>query len=227
LDAVGPVFVFFGGILLAVFCFWRVLRRTRKWIVAVDADAYPRQRAERRERPRRYRWKRLALHVSVWVPSAIAAVVAFDFPLATHLLYPGTHHLEHYLVPIPENLAVFQVGGKFVVAFANKDNHWQIYTSPHYLPIWTVMNFVETEHDAVRRETVGPRSDFQWITTRAFAVGDSTAGCWESPTETLSWFAQCETVPVPGGSGIEAKFRGRKEDIPKFYQVVQGIRRVE
>jgi hypothetical protein len=89
-----------------------LLLRRKTWSeVEYDKSAWVRRQTERKSHPVRTRYKRIATRILVWVPSAIAALVLFFFPVATHFVHPGSRYLEHYRFRIPWTYTVFPSDG--------------------------------------------------------------------------------------------------------------------
>ncbi len=87
---------------------WLILRREmRPWKLEYDAAGWAPDRAERKEHPRRAKFKRMLRRTLLYGPSAIAAMVLFCLPVATHLLHPSSRYLRNYRVPIPWSYVVF------------------------------------------------------------------------------------------------------------------------
>jgi hypothetical protein len=105
---------FFAGAFAGLFLTAGALQilRRRTWReVEYDRSDWVRSQAERKLHPTRTRYKRIATRILVWVPSAIAALVLFFFPVATHLVHPSSQYLEHYRFRIPWTYTVFPSEG--------------------------------------------------------------------------------------------------------------------
>jgi hypothetical protein len=100
---------FISGLVLTIVGLFLFRRRNRAWKIEYDAVGWELSQAERKLHPTRFKYKRIAKRILVWVPSAIAAFVLFFFPVATHVSHPRSHWLPHYRLPIPWTAAVLPV----------------------------------------------------------------------------------------------------------------------
>lgn len=104
----GPALItFYCGLLLTAAAFMLLLRRHRAAKFEYDVVGWEISRTDRMLNPRRAQFKRIARRTLVWVPSAIAALVLFFYPVASHLSHPSSHYLRHYRIPIPWTVTVF------------------------------------------------------------------------------------------------------------------------
>jgi hypothetical protein len=89
------------GLLLTMGAFLRIRRKNKPRKIAYDAEVYCLQKSERKLHPVRARYKQAFFRSVVWLPSLIAAIVIFFFPLVSHLGCPRSRFLRHYRIPIP------------------------------------------------------------------------------------------------------------------------------
>ena len=108
-NALAPI-TFVCGLLLTAAAFLVFLRKNRAWKFQYDVVGWEISRAHRKLRPRCAQYKRMVRRTLVWAPSALAALVLFFFPVASHLLHPGSQYLRHYHVPIPWTVTVLLHG---------------------------------------------------------------------------------------------------------------------
>jgi hypothetical protein len=232
LDSDGGVptlLVFSAGLVLTMVAFVARRRATQPWKVEYDTPACARYLAQRKLHPKRSRYKRIAKQVVAWVPSLIAGAVLFYFPVATHIVHPGSQYLRHYRVPIPwtyavlsppeqipENGAVIALGssrgaGRFgMTLFWDRD------------PAFSMMTFGE------RR--VGFNGE-----PRSYPVRAGERMCWKYASqyggswyfERAFWEIVCETPLDVNQQSFYAAFHGRDEDIPAFYRIIEGVTPVD
>jgi len=132
-----PLLAFVFGLLLSTKGLLLFRRKTRPWKIAYDAIGWELSRAERKLHPSRARYKRMVRRTLVCVPSAIAALVLFFFPAASHILNPQWHYLKRYRVPIPWTVTVFAVRGlpaerNSVVAFVSNSGRSRFGMTPFW-----------------------------------------------------------------------------------------------
>ena len=103
----------FMGVLLTIGGWLAFRRKLRPWKLEYDAAGWELARSERKEHPRRAKCRRILGRTLLCVPSALAAMVLFCFPLMSHFAHPSSRYLRNYRVPIPWNDAVFRARIQF------------------------------------------------------------------------------------------------------------------
>jgi len=181
------------------------------------------------------------------VPSALAALVVFFFPVATHLAFPLSHYLRDYRVPIPWTataLSLSQGGLDLVVALVSSTGEGRFGVTPFWnrKPAFSsLMSFsswtdVDTIDYVYAKEAV--REGATQVVHRQFMLGGLPLSCWQYlPTKNVFrnpllvggsiWTVNCETPPRVRQRNLYASFYGMESDIPAFYKVIEGVRPVE
>jgi hypothetical protein len=248
--------VFFAGyavgLILSGFGFAGLRRVTRAWEIESDAADWERSRAERKLHPARARCKRMAVRIGVWVPSAIAAGVLFFLPVATHAVHPGSHYLRHYRVPIPWNTFVLSSSSRpfgygYAAAFASSGGMARFGVRPFWdsEPLSSEMVFQSFEPEDrlpdISHWYAAPRgAGAVQEVRREFQLGGVGLTCWQHVdrryygawvrpfgTEPPQWYIRCGTPVGARERNLYAWFAGRKEDMPVFYKVIEGVKLVE
>lgn len=229
------------------------IRRTRPWKPEYDSAAWALARAKRRLHPTRARYKRIALRIIVWVPSMIAALVLFFFPVATHLLHPSSKYFTHYRVPIPWTFTVFQGGyrqpaNSWVDVIFSSSGRGRFGMTPFPMaPFWHELQPIS--HVVFESNTNGDTFDYSGmmearrrgatdVLNRELRLGDVACTCWqyrpERPHHQLFWpdiwsvwRVDCGTLAAVHRQNFYARFSGREEDLRAFYQIIEGVRPVE
>jgi hypothetical protein len=194
----------------------------------------------------------MALRVLVWAPSAITAGVLFFLPVATHVVHPGSHYLRHYRVPIPWSTFVLSsssgpFGYGYAVAFNSSGGKARF----GLMPFWeseqlsSEMVFESIEPDGqlpdFSHENAAPgRAGAVQESRREFQLGGVAFTCrqqvdrhyygyWIGPasSEPLQWYIRCGTPVDMRERNLYAWFVGRKEDVPVFYKIIEGVKPVE
>lgn len=216
--------VFYAGLLLTVVCFFLLRRKTRPWKIEHDAAAYQLEKAERDLHPVRFRYKRVLSRAAIWLPSALAALVVFFFPIASHLACPNSHYYRHYRVPIPWTATVISPGGMGlggdmpVIAFVHSRSAGTFGITPFWYNRSRFTSYFEFSRGWRRR-------GISWD-------GDMALGCsqHELPSRPFLerelgvgplWEVVCYAGPPT--ENLHARFIGQWSDIAIFYKVVRGV----
>jgi hypothetical protein len=244
---------FLLGLLLTIVGFV-AMRRTRPWRLECDVARWALARAERKQHPTRARYRRIAVGISVWVPSMIAALVLFFFPVATHLLEPGSQYFRHFRVPVPWTFTVFPgrvpaAGHRRIDAIFSSTGRGRfgmttIPIAPYYWhelqPISQVV--FESSMNADTSEYFGMmevrRRGATDVLNKELRLGDVAFTCWQYRPEKphhqlfwpdlwLVWRVDCGTPEAVHQQRLYARFSGREEDLGAFYQLIESVRSVE
>jgi len=230
------------GLVLTVVGFRALRRKNRPWKIEYEADRWELERADRNLHPVRARYKRIAKRVLVCMPSLAAAVVLFYFPVATHVVHPGSHHLRYYRVPIPWNVAiltppVLQPAHGFVWALASNPTKGGF----GVIQFWdrakmsSAMEFISINPDADPilfntwfSGSRTPLADQKY--RREFQLSGVELICWQYQYSHIAggwWSIDCRTPAGVRRLNLHASFFGREDDIPVFYKIIEGITPVE
>ncbi len=221
---------FYAGFLMSGLGLFLYRRKTRAWKISYDAEGYLISKAERESYPVRAKLKRLLGRTLIWAPSAIAAFVLFFFPVASHLLFPTSHSLPQFHVPIPWSATVFGSpyrGLYWIQAYVGSTDIAGI--GDHTFS--SLMSFstrteIETIDYGFGRDPVwmgGPHS-----ARRDFRIGDLVLSCWQYPARRKPlWAVECQTPASVKNRNLYASFFGQQSDLSIFYHVVEGIRPIE
>jgi hypothetical protein len=230
-----------------------IRRRSRPWRIKYGAAAWALTKAERRRNPVRARCKRRIKQILVWVPSAIAVLVLFFFPVATHLIQPRSQYLGSYRVPIPWTFAVATgrmrgAGYSSVGVIFSSSGRGRFGMTPlPVMPFWQEVQpvshvaFISNANAGdfdYSRKTEANRKGATEVLNTEFRLGNVALACRqyrpESPRHQLFWpyvwsvwSVDCWTSPAEHQQGFYAHFSGRQEDLRAFYQMIEGVRQVE
>jgi len=174
------------------------------------------------------------VRVLVCVPSMVAAVVLFFFPVATHIVHLRAHYLGHYRVPIPWNLAVFSSpevfwARNYVWALARSDDRARFGVTSYGEPSSAIeFGFIDPDYDAIR---FNARYSGSWHPaaqefSRDFRLNGVAFRCWQYQYGHFgggAWSISCKTPLEARWLNLYAGFLGREEDIPIFYRIIEGI----
>lgn len=213
-----------------------------------DPIGWARSRAERRLHPVRWKCRRIALHILVWIPSLAAGWVLFFFPIATHLVHPSSQYLQHYRVPIPWTFMIIPVPGPLedtsgYYVIGSRTGMGRFGLSPTHLllpPLYifrekqlswiTFMNYPGYSLEATVDDAKTKGVDLR-VLTRKFGVGSAELTCWQfrpySPRGLAGWSVFCRTTANIPRNDFSATFNGREEELNTFYDIVGGIRPLE
>jgi len=215
-------------------------RRTLPWKIEYDAEGWELFKVECKEHPAHARYRRIVRRSLLWVPSLIAALVVFFFPVVSHILHPRSEYLRHYRVPIPWNITVLSwsvpyAESDWVFAFGSSSGTGLFGVTP--FRVWdpsqptSFMVFQSISPDAGtfefnHKQTEARRAGAPQVFTRQFRLGDVALSCWQyvprwswSQGANTLWEVACET-PVDGRQhSFRALLYGRKEDILRFYKI--------
>lgn len=219
-------------------------RKTRAWKIDYDATNYRHEKAERKLHPVRAKLKRVFFRTAIWLPSAIAALVVFCFPIASHLACPNSHYLRHFRVPIPWTATVlpqYQRGSDLVEALVNSSGKGRFAVTTFWDPEPTLLSLMRFwERTDVDRSTydyagLAVRDAATQVLRRDFEVGDLVLSCWQYvPRRNMfrmgvgtMWRIGCQTPAPARQPGFNASFYGSERGIPAFYRVIQGVTPLE
>ena len=240
------------GLLLSVAGFVAIRRRTRPWKIEYDAVGFALRQAERRTHPARAKCKRTTGRILIWVPTLIAALVLFFFPIASHLLHPSSRYLPNHLVPVPWNFTVFsslELSPKYgsVTALGRNTGAGRFGLTPagSREPL-SVMSFGAFRSDFISLTVASDRAReaaSHGGTRREFRLGDVTLTCWQyKPARNRGWVSgpfafrifaghfwqiECEAPADVHRQQFGASFTGREEDVATFYKTLEGVTAVE
>jgi len=218
-------------------------RKTAKWTIPADADAWLAHRSWRRLHPRRAKYLRFLQRSLLFLPSLYSALVLFFLPVASHTFYFGTRLVPHYRLSTPLNWLIIKsprdVGNR--VFFSNQGA-----ARVGFTPIW----FNRSMPSTAIFFTSGPRSpegfrlpegylasgDITLLGVRQFRLGMITATCLEYrhtykntarfPTNIFNppelWGSLCSTRPNGVDYNLSAAFFGHREDMPAFYDLLNS-----
>jgi hypothetical protein len=229
---------FYGGLLLTVAAFFVRRRKTRPWKINYDVASYRIEKAERKLHPARAKVKRTLFRAAMWLPSAVATLVVFFFPIASHLACPNS--VRGYRVPIRWTDTIFFVPGLVDVdvvdvLVSNSSSRRLAFT-----PFWnrepallSQMSFSSrTNTDTVSYDAVeATRESAAEVIRRDLNIGGLTLSCWQYlPREHIyrsdvgvMWRINCQTPADVPKRNFYASFFGHESDIPIFYKVIEGV----
>jgi hypothetical protein len=236
--------IFCFSFLLALAGFVLFRRKTQAWKTEYDAVGYALKKAQSKLHPTRAKCNRMLQRTIIWAPSAVAAMVVFLFPLATHLLHPSSQYLRHFRIPIPWTATVFSLPGgayrpDWIEALVSSSGHGRYGVTPFWDsdPRFSIMTFWS---DTIGTdETVTTIDDTADVLSKEFRIGAVPLTCSQyRPTykrpfgdrligTIMIWEVVCKTPPDPHRPSFLALFHGREESIPVFYKVVEGVTPVE
>jgi hypothetical protein len=179
----------------------------------------------------------------LWLPSLIGAFFLFCFPIASHLLHPGSRYLPHYRIPIrwtdtilPSIAFQNSVG---VVVVTNDLGVARFGMTP-----WSCVVYCGSE--MVFQTLSGPAEEFEskrslepqrdhatnhWA--HVFMLGTLTLTCFQSiytnPAVPSDGYASvhCDTPPSAGARNLHAGFSGNQRHVQRFYDLLQATTYVE
>ncbi len=231
------------GCFMSLVAFVVVRRKTRPWRFEYDATGWALAQAERRLHPVRARVKRTAKRILIWVPSMIAALVLFFYPIATHLVRPGGFHSSGYRVPIPWTFTIIlspNSSPDFVSAFFTSKGRGRFGTTPFIvLPFWETfepISFISFEAQRAEPasfmiETAKTRAGPE-IFKREFWAADHEFTCLQYrpsrrfgtwPADGFEWYVNCETAVPVKQRKLYIEFSGHEEDLPTFYRIIESV----
>ncbi len=219
--------------------------------IRYDPDRSARAKAKRRLHPVRRKCRRIAQHVLVWVPSAIAAFVFFFFPVLTHLVHPSSRYLHGYTVPIPWTLTVLpsyrtMTDSLAIEVVVDSSGTGRFGITPLLFlvqPSWEAppvsgMRFRDGSDDILQMMVADAqrrRIQLQ-VQHRRLKLGDIEVTCgqyrpywgpiwpWHRPSDASIWRVDCQTSSAAEPRGFSASFYGHEEELQRFYRIVGGIR---
>jgi hypothetical protein len=234
-------YVLVGGIFLTFACVLILRRKTAVWKFAYDVEGWRIKRAERLQNPRRWKCKRHARRVLIWVPSAIAALVLFFFPVSTHVLYPRAGHLANYHISLPWNWVVMPpAGGTEYYRFVNALIYSGGESGFGLVPFWQNEPFVgeasfgiigsDVEFNSRSRRIEERVSREEAIIRREFE-GKTKILCWEFQGSGYNgeehWSVTCLPPAEQKELAFYAEFEGSKKALTAFYEVIRGVKQAD
>ncbi len=235
----GPL-VLLSGLVLTVVCLVIFRRKTRPWKIRYDAESWRLNQIERRLHPGRARFRQIAKRILIWVPAAMAALVLFFFPIASHLVHPSSRYLGHYRIPIHWTYTVFAAPQfDLLEVVINSGVRGRFGTTPFLItPFWMVPEPLSL---ATFESATNPSSfNFEKMAAsikessliRRFQLGDEALTCWQyrprdqhvSFSAGGDWYVTCAAPTAAHERYFSAHFRGRREDLRAFYQIIEGVR---
>jgi hypothetical protein len=205
--------------------------KTGKWTVAADATAWLAHRSWRQMHPRRAKYLRIFQLSFLLFPSLCAAFTLFFLPVASHLLFSGTHLVPHYRFSTPLNWLMIKSRGNLEV--------WTFFSNQGaarygFTPIW----FNHSMPSVATFLTSGPTTAEGWrlpegelasghtarLAVRRFQLGTVTATCYEyrHTYKPALWESLCSTQPNGVDDNMRAAFFGQREDLPAFYDLLSS-----
>lgn len=236
--------VLFSGLLFTSFVVSRVRRKDAPRKFAYDVAGWALDQSERKLHPRRRKFKRILIGVLVSLPSAVALLVLFFLPVATHLRHPGSQYFPHYRIPIPWSVAVLfpselDGGDRFrVLTGLVRSNPWPRFgmttlrdeESLSAIVTFGTRRWSEGTSDLPESVRLGGTTD---LLRREFRSNSLAVTCWQwwysSPAlrresrNELVWSVACQAPADAYQQQFEASFYGREESIPEFYRIVEGV----
>ncbi len=237
--------VFVLGLLATGFGLALFRRSTKSRKIECGTAAWLLEKAEFSRRPMRARRRRLVRLASICTPSAIAIVVIFFFPAATHLVHPSSWYFAHYRLPIPWNFAVLPANGSLLdyrameVIVGSGPRGRLGLTALRVWPFW--------EEERLSKISfwfwLAPKSSISngEVADRQFRGGNTVTTCSQRRSEwrplsplylRLSgtgpmWEVFCTTTTTLDPWEVGASFFGGGEDLHAFYRIMGGISAVQ
>lgn len=231
-----------AGLLLTGVGVVALRRKTRAWKLEYDAVGWALGKAERRLHPARARRKRIAHQVIVWVPSAMAALVLFFYPAATHLAHPHSGHVGRFRVPIPWTYAIVRLASgrdySWVIVLGSSTGRgrfgmtpflvWPFWNTPTPLSSFSSFSFESnTNAPALDAMTTEARRQ-ETAEVREFRLRDGAFTCWQYQRHNGSrnwtnWNVDCDTPTAVQQQYLHTHFYGREQDLRGFYKIIQGV----
>jgi hypothetical protein len=221
-----------AGWILTVVGLMRFRRRMRPWKIEYDAADWQCSKAERKLHPVRARWKRAARRILIWVPTAIAAVVVFFYPIATHLL-PHSRCCGPYRVSFPWTFMTIPspVSSDWALVLLDGSDRGRLGVTPVAVPpFWgnfqPVSFMIFGSYPQPSTGSVGKQlSGQEGMRIKNFRIGNDVLTCRQyerhGPEIGLDWTVQCETATPH--ANFYATFAGPERDLPAFYDVVRRV----
>jgi hypothetical protein len=238
----------YSGLLLAFVGLLKFRRKTRPWKIRYDAAGYQLEQAERKVHPTRVRFKRMLYRTLVCVPSAVAALVLFLFPVTSHFLHPRSQYLRHYRVPILWTATAFlfrgpEAGTDLVVAFVSGSAHGRYGATPFWDtdPRLSVMTFSGADMSTVdyRDQTsVLPKAASR-VFRSDFREGAVPFTCWQYQPSYVNtfrdpwvgvaaiWEVNCGTSMGTRRRTFFVGFKRREDELSAFYKTIEHVTPVD
>jgi hypothetical protein len=238
------------GLLLTAVGFLLLLRKHRAAKFEYEVVGWEINRADRKLNARRAQFQRNVRRTMVWVPSAIAALALFFYPVASHLLHPGSRYLRYYRVPIPWTVTVLSTVYSWP-ELAPDYSRVEALVSDKALgrfgitPFWdrgalsSTMGFASMNPEGSygysdQPEPAIPQGATE-VTSREFRLGTVALTCWQYvlpyrrgwPDGTGPWEVSCLAPEDVHQFNFQSWFYGEKSDLPLFYRIIEGVTPVE
>ena len=207
-------------------------RRSRKWKVKLDAEAFLKFRSRMQSHAKRTIWLERIRRGLMGLPSLLAAFVLFFVPVASHIVFSARQLTLHYRFSVPVNwMIVKSFDAGMTSVFFNNEGALRYGITP----LWLRRSFrsgatfgwsdPKTPYPWWRplRERGGKRTE---VASSKFRIGKLEMECWEYATpyrdpEPLTEVL-CETRPNGVDFNLHAAFLGHEEDKQSFYAVVRS-----
>ena len=215
-------------------------RKTGKWTIGADANAWLAHRRWGQLHPRYARYLRILQRSFIWFPSLCAAFVLFFLPVASHIWHSGTYLAPHYRFSTPWNWLIIKgQGDNFAWTFFSNQGAARYGLTP----IW----FNHAIPSMASVITSAPGDSYGWneselatghtthFAVRQFRLGMTTATCYEdrntygdAPTSSAILTpsvlreSDCYTKPNGVDYNLRAGFIGHQEDLPAFYDMLNS-----
>jgi len=243
-----PSVILFSGLVFTSFLVRWVRRRHAPQKFAYDVAGWTLDQAEREHNPQRRKCKRILVASLVTLPSLLAAFVLFFFPAASHLRHPGSRYFPHYRVPIPWTITVLfpaQLDGGDTFRFLTgivSSNPWSRFGMATFWDRESLSAIVTfgTRHlsddtsDVPESVRLGDTAD---LVRREFRSNSLALTCWQwrysssalrrQLRNELVWNVSCRAPADVYQQRFEASFYGRRESMPGFYKIIEGVAFVE
>ena len=226
---------FFVCVGCAIGAFILFRRKSKKWKLKWDAEAYLDFRERMRATPEGTRRLEKLRRGLLWAPSLCAAFVLFFQPLASRTIFSARHLVPHYQFSVPLNWMIVKSRYDLFTwtAFNNEGALRYGFT-----PIW--MN--RTYRSGAVFGWTDFRTPYEWwkprhemesgkrtdIAAPSFTIGRLKVQCWEYTTryrdpEPLKDIV-CATEPNGVDFNFHASFWGHEQDKKDFYDVLRSAR---
>ena len=215
-------------------------RKTGKWMIAADAEAFLVHRSWQQLHPRRAKYYRDVRRSIVWLPSILGAFVLFFLPVASHIVCFGGQVVPHYRVSFPLNWLVIKSQGMVWAFFTEEGASRYGLTTiwfNHRMPSSGVfLTRSPKDADTWSRPASELSNGHTHVAVREFRLGMITASCYEyrkmygkipeASSGILSppvlWASDCFTHPNGIDYNLSSSFFGHREDLPAFYKVLDS-----
>jgi hypothetical protein len=244
-DSIGgkfaPAMILIGFALVCATLVW-FRRKTGKWTITADANAWLAHRIWGQLHPSGARCLRVFQRSFIWLPNLCAAFVLFFLPVASHIWHFGTYLAPHYRFSTPLNwLIIESPGGNFTWTFFGNQGAARYGLTPNWFTHSMPSNaaFITGSREGSdgwsRPEGELASGHTTHIAMRQFQLGRTTAACYEYRhtygcgatsafilTPPVLWESLCSTKPNGVDHNLRASFFGHEEDLPAFYEMLNS-----